>query len=419
MRRCGLLALSLVPFWVEAQSVATADRVYQLLDQVFAWQMAHLSDDEEQLGWKHGAYYSGVSALWQATGESRYRDAILASGNIADWVLRLRTWGKGLYHADDHCIGQSWLELHLTMEDPDPNWYANTKKRIDTIMRRPKPGREDMDWVDALFMSPPVYARLYAITGDESYLSFIDGQVADVVDYLFNEDWNLFYRDASYFDDVEPNGAPVFWSRGNGWAMGGIVRMLQYLPMDWEGRQNYLDLLERMAQALRGLQNSDDGMWRTSLAYPARFDGGPEGSGTAFFTYAMAWAVNEGLLEAEIYGPVIEAAWSGLASLVNEDGSLNRFQQVGAAPAQWDGGFTNREYGYGAFMLAGTEMARYFRRDWGTWPVDAYGNANTGAFLGWLNVAHRPWVWSYVVQQYLYVPPPAPSASGDWVYIPR
>ena len=49
-------------------------------------------------------------------------------------------------------------------------------------------------------------------------------------EYLYDKQENLYYRDSTYFDKREANGKKVFWGRGNGWVMGGLVRMLQYLP---------------------------------------------------------------------------------------------------------------------------------------------------------------------------------------------
>ena len=41
---------------------------------------------------------------------------------------------------------------------------------------------------------------------------------------LYDHSKHLYFRDASYLDQHEKNGEPLFWSRGNGWVMGGIVR---------------------------------------------------------------------------------------------------------------------------------------------------------------------------------------------------
>ena len=244
-------------------------------------------------------------------------------------------------------------------DSPSPVWIADVKERLDRVVANPLRGRVDMNWCDALYMSPPNYGRMAAITGNDAYQTFIDGQWWDVTDLLYDTEFDLFYRDASYFDDREPNGLPVFWSRGNGWVIGGLVRMLQYMPEDWAGRDAYLTQLLKMSGALAAIQG-DDGLWSTSLLYPEKYSYERETSGSAFFTYAMAWGVNEGILDKATFGPVIEKAWAGLATMLNSDGTIKFIQQVGAGPARNNGLYTDKDYGYGAFILAGTEMMRYF-----------------------------------------------------------
>lgn len=331
-----------------------------LLDLAFDWQIANVTQSQDGTGWVTGAFHTGVSRLYGLTGHPKYRDAILALGNSVDWTLRLITSGKTFYHSDDLCLGQSWLELYLLDPAPQEIWIEDVKARLDRIMAEPLQGRVDMNWCDALYMSPPNYVRLAEITGNDAYRTFIDGQWWDVVDFLYDPQFQLFYRDASYIGDREPNGQPVFWSRGNGWVIAGVVRMLEYMPLDWPERPNYVNLLREMSSALADIQGPVDGLWSTSLLYPEKFALERETSGSAFFTYAMAWGVNEGVLDQSTYGPVIERAWEGLVSMLNADGTLDYIQQVGAGPALNNGQFLNKDYGYGAFILAGAEMIHYY-----------------------------------------------------------
>lgn len=344
--------------------------IAEMLKLAFDWQMDHLSTRQDAIGWVNGAFYSGVSGLYGLTGDPDYRQAILDMGNSVDWTLRERTSGKRFYHADDHCIGQSWLELYLLEPDGQERWIADVRNRIDRVMDSPLPGRVDMDWCDALYMSPPIYSRLYALTGDDAYLAFIDRQWWDVTDFLYDPEYGLFYRDASYIDDREANGLPVFWSRGNGWVIGGLVRLMEYLPPDWPGTEAYENLLTEMATALASIQGPEDGLWSSSLLYPEKYDGERETSGSAFFTYGIAWGVNEGILDAAVFGPVIEKAWAGLTRMLNQNGTLDLIQQIGAGPARNNGQLTDKDYGYGAFMLAGMEMMRYYA---GTEPAGRRG----------------------------------------------
>jgi rhamnogalacturonyl hydrolase YesR len=346
---------------VDWGDITDPDVIALMLDLAFDWQHAHPTTIHNGKGWITGAFYSGVSALYEETQLEKYRLAILNHGNTSAWTLHDFTWGKKTYHADNQCIGQTWLEFYMRESSSPLVWIADIRARLDWVMANAIPGREDYSWCDALYMGPPNYVRLATITGEDKYRTFIDTQWWDSVDYLYDKDYHLFYRDDRFFDAQEPNGMPVFWGRGNGWVLGGTVRMLQYIPEDWPTRQMYIDLLAEMAEAVAQIQG-DDGLWSSSLLDPGQFDFERETSGSAFFTYAIAWGVNNGLLDEVYFGPVIEKAWAGLSTMLTPEGILQFIQQQGAAPALVNDSLTDKDYGYGAFLLAGTEMMKYYAK---------------------------------------------------------
>jgi rhamnogalacturonyl hydrolase YesR len=147
----------------------------------------------------------------------------------------------------------------------------------------------------------------------------------------------------------------MFWGRGNGWVMGGIVRTLQYLPKDDPARAKYVAQLQEMAARVAQLQGPD-GLWKAGLLDPDDYDL-PELSGSSFFTYALAAGVNQGILDKKVYEPVIKKAWAGLLHHVYADGRLGCIQQTGAEPAPFRAS-ASYTYGVGAFLLAGSEIQK-------------------------------------------------------------
>jgi unsaturated rhamnogalacturonyl hydrolase len=319
-----------------------------LMRRVFDWQAAHPVEIDAQNNnlWARAAFYDGMMAAYRATGDEQYLRQALAWGASRDWKL-----GDRPRHADDQSPGQTYLELYLLKKDPV--MLAHTKATLDAMLSSPKRGRADWWWCDALFMAPPVLVRLYAATGDERYLTFLNQMWWDTTDFLFDPEANLYYRDESYIGKLNADGKKIFWARGNGWVMAGTVRVLQYLPKDDPYRSRYVRLLQKMAASVSRLQGAD-GLWRPSLLDPQEAPV-PETSGTGFFCYALAWGINQGYLERRTYLPVVKKAWRGLVGAVQQDGKLGWVQQIGAAPAKvsFD---DNQEYGSGAFLLAASEM---------------------------------------------------------------
>ena len=92
-------------------------------------------------------------------------------------------------------------------------------------------------------------AGLVAATGDERYLDFAVKNWWRTTDYLYDPGEHLYFRDSTYFDRREANGKKLFWSRGNGWVMAGLVRMLQLLPANHPSRARFQQLFQEMAES--------------------------------------------------------------------------------------------------------------------------------------------------------------------------
>src|SRR5262249_28854171 len=153
-------------------------------------------------------------------------------------------------------------------------------------------------------------------------------------DFLYDKDEHLYFRDSTYFNKREANGKKVFWSRGNGWVMAGLVRMLQFLPSNNPDRGRFVRQFCDMADKLVAYQQPD-GLWRASLldpdSYPLK-----ETSGSAFFTYAFTWGLNQGLLDPDKFnGPAVRG-WQALVQCLQIDGKLTHVQPIGADPKKFD-----------------------------------------------------------------------------------
>ncbi len=137
--------------------------------------------------------------------------------------------------------------------------------------------------------------------------------------------------------------------------MGGLVRVLQYLPTNHPSRERFEKQFKEMSAKLLTCQQ-EDGMWRASLLDPASYPL-QETSSTGFFAYALAWGVNQGLLDRAKYEPAVRKAWASLVKCVADDGKLTHVQPIGADPQKFPDDATE-VYGVGAFLLAGSEIYR-------------------------------------------------------------
>ena len=326
--------------------------------KVADWELARSQPYFDRI-WTWSVLYSGFIAASESTGDPRYRDAMTAMSEKFDWSLRNR-----LPNADDQSVAQTYLDIYLLDGKKDAMMIAPTRSDLDEVMKlnslKPGDPRLPWWWCDALFMAPPVWSRMYAATGDHRYIDYLDKQWQQTSNLLYDKDEHLYARDESYKNKREPNGQKVFWSRGEGWVMGGLVRTLEYLPDNDPRREFYIEQLKEMSARVVGLQGTD-GLWTSALLDPKDYPE-PEISGSALMVYAITWGINEGVLDAKTYRPVIERGWRGMLQHVYADGRLGCIQQTGAQPAYYLPG-SSYNYGVGAYLLAAGELKRMVVKD--------------------------------------------------------
>jgi unsaturated rhamnogalacturonyl hydrolase len=314
--------------------------VLQSMRQVADWQLAAGAGAKD---WIDGAFWTGVLATYKSTNDAKYLTAIKNWAG-AGWGLNGGAGARG----DNQCPAQTFFETYLL--DPVPAnmvMLNGAKPSFDALVANTPAGRVEWWWEDALFMVPPGFARLGAAVGDKKYFATMNAMYWDTYAFLFAPQVGLMYRD---------NGTRgQFWARGNGWVMAGAARVLEYLPIDDPKRPDFIKLIQTMAAALAKVQGAD-GLWRSNLMNPNQFPN-PETSGTGFFTFAIAWGINSGILDQTTYLPIAKKGWDGLVSHVDATGKLGYVQPVGAGP---NGAAANgtAPYGVGAFLLAGSEMAK-------------------------------------------------------------
>ncbi|MFJ8025950.1 glycoside hydrolase family 88 protein [Streptomyces sp. NPDC096311] len=228
---------------------------------------------------------------------------------------------------------------------------------------------DDWWWDDALHMAMPPFARIGALRGDPRYwrkLYALYGHTKRVEGGpgLYDAETGLWYRDKRFLPGIaggilSPAGKSVVWSRGNGWVAGGHAKTLKALPPAERHTGEYRDTLVRLVTAVAGIQRTD-GFWNVNLADATHLPG-PETSGTSFFLYGTSYAIRAGLVGRRTHLPVVARAWNGLVSTaVHPDGFLGYVQNVGdrpesSQPVTYD---STANFGVGAFLLAGTELAR-------------------------------------------------------------
>lgn len=201
-------------------------------------------------------------ALWQRTGEQRFR--VAADSLARQMATHPRTsegafWHKAVY---PH---QVWLD-GLYMGAPFLAAYAHATGAPDTL------------WADI--------ARQYCValrhTRDDSTGLYRHG---------WDESRGMFWCDSL-------GRSQHAWGRSNGWLMMGLVATLEHMPQATPGRDTLANAFAALADTLQRFADPATGMWYQVLDQPAREGNFVESSASAMFIYSLLEGARLGLLPA-------------------------------------------------------------------------------------------------------------------------
>lgn len=302
--------------------------------------------------WLEGSYFNGHTALFRLHPTKENMRYALQWAENNDWNI-----GNTRGEADNQCVGQVYMDLYYANGATDDYMLSKVGTSVENMVNRAS-AVDDWDWVDALYMAMPTLTRYGNWTENDAYFDKLYEMYhsTKVSQQLYNSKDSLWYRDGAVLTGKKYT---CYWSRGNGWVFGAHVRTLMYLPEDDAHRQEYIDTYKGMAAKLKSVQRPD-GFWNATLDDDTYYPG-IETSGTAFFVYGMAWGINNGFLDKETYLPTVLKGWNALVdNALDTDGRIGYVQGVADEPKD-DQPVTfakSREYGYGNFLLAGTEVIK-------------------------------------------------------------
>lgn len=377
----------------EYSTELTTESVKKVVNDAAEWQIHNMPDhgrtieyNPKYTGWADGVFMSAL-ADWAEYDNSR--SFIKWYEDIA-YKLQWEVGHRSLNPANDIAVSLMYAKIWARTQKPRyliskiEKWDGKTIKllaggwspliptieRLDYQMKYyPKTDNLDCDvalnqerwcWCDALYMAAPTYALYASITENNEYREFMNRELWFTLDYLYDKEEKLIYRDSHFFSKREPNGQKVFWGRGNGWVIGALCRVMNYLPKDYHSRSRYENIFKEMMTRIVALQDTI-GYWHPGLLDPASYPA-PETSASGFFTFGLWWGINNGLLDKKEYLTPSIKAWQAMVKAVQPTGMLGYVQPIGDTP-QNIAASKNEVYGTAAFMLAGLEVVKYIENN--------------------------------------------------------
>ncbi len=256
-------------------------------------------------GYKTACEWYGALAVANLTDSQELLDALVTKFDpFKGDFINAMTGGEA--HVDRYIFGMVPLEIYL--QTGDESYLSLGTVTADTQQTT----NQTRGAIDDMFMMTGLQLEAYRATNDAKYINFMS---AIMVDYLAAQQTNgLFFH-----NETE---ARVHWGRGNGWFAAGMAEIMRDLPA---GPGDYEDIEAGYKQMMEGLlaYQGPNGLWYQVLDLPNDSSNWEESSGSAMFTYAMVAGVRRGVLDAETYVPVIEAAWAGLQTKISAQGDVS------------------------------------------------------------------------------------------------
>jgi rhamnogalacturonyl hydrolase YesR len=155
------------------------------------------------------------------------------------------------------------------------------------------------------------------------------------------------------------------WGRGQGWALYGLVGLLEHLPEAHPDRELLRSWLDRTAEGLRRAQDPESGLWHNVMGEPGTRR---EVSGTAKCVrhFSRAWRL--GLCRSDFLPEMLGRAWRGLKARTFHHRSCTRCYGTGPGSDLSFYAALGAGGSYTACVQAGAEYVRAFGADAGGSP---------------------------------------------------
>lgn len=264
-------------------------------------------------------------------GESIAMEALLRSGGApADFAAELiRKWAHEHPALTTNPLSHVAPGVPLLMEWDRTGDPALLRRALElgTLHARLKTGRhgarihrpdlagwENEVWVDNMHLTGPFLARLGAATGNTDWHDLAADLLLSHARVLQDDASGLFSHG---FNDATGEANRIFWGRGQGWALLGLIDTLAGLPPAHAARREIGERLSALAEALARVE-TEPGLWRTVVDHPETY---VESSVGAFVALGVGEALARGQVDAR-HREMAERARDRLAGFFNAAGEF-------------------------------------------------------------------------------------------------
>lgn len=376
--------IALVTTAGQASAQQSKTNVKPLSDQMAATAMEVWKERSRKWSYDDGVVQDGLNEIWRRTGNAVYfkyvqgkMDQFISADGIID------TYSQDHFNIDNVKNGTVLLDLYKVTGQP--KYFKAATTLWEQLKKHPRTKEggfwhkkiyPNQMWLDGLYMGQPFYAEYAALIKNKEAFNdianqfiFMEKNARDAKTGLLYHGWDESREQR--WANPKTGLSPHIWARAMGWYAMALVDVLDYFPKDHPKRQELVNILNRLAVAIKSVQNNKSGVWYDILDRPNDKGNYFESSASAMFVYAIAKGVRLQYLPAS-YFTVADKGYKGMqqefieqraANMVNLKGTVS-VSGLGGKPYR-DGSYayymsekviTNDAKGVGAFLKAANEM---------------------------------------------------------------
>lgn len=288
--------------------------------------LQNYNDYKKYWNYEDGCVLKGCIDLYQATGDSTYRDFVmkyLESRVMPDGTIP--TFDTAKFNIDSINCGKA---LYFALDETGDERY---RKAIDFHMERlqkhprcecgnfwHKESYPYQIWLDGLYMAQPFYMEWEQRFDKNAHLQDITTQFKNVRKYLYDEEKHLSYhafdeKKVQPWCNKETGKSPNFWLRSMGWYLMALVDCIGLCNEElYEHVRALIDLYRESIRGILPYADPETGLFYQVIDYPKKPDNYLETSGSAMIIYALLKGVRLGIIDGEKYLPVAMRAFESL-----------------------------------------------------------------------------------------------------------
>lgn len=275
-------------------------------------------------GYTHGLVVKSMVEETRLTGDSSYYNyAKIYADTLIDNNGNIKTMNYLSFNIDNINAGKVLFDFYRNSGD------EKYKIALDTLVKQMseqprtseggfwhKKKYDNQMWLDGIYMASPFLAQYGMEFNNHSLCNEAAKQIMLIAKHTFDAKTGLFYHgwDESRHQnwaDKTTGCSRNFWSRSIGWYAAGIVDVLDFIPVNTEGRDSLLTLVKTLADGIVKFQDANTGVWWQVTDQGDRKGNYLESSASSLFVYFLAKSINNGYLSAD-YKKVTLKAFNGI-----------------------------------------------------------------------------------------------------------